>query len=276
VVAVAGTVVSVDPSTSSFVANAYEPQGEGPGWRDHGHGGPGRFRDDFFGPGVQAPTTTPVTIPTNGATKFRVDGQTGTVSSLAAGDRFVALFSGSRGEALSTLIANPALAVVAHTPPAMRQLYAFVGTVSSVSTTADTVTVQVGNSLPSGLVPAASDPATFTVSAQTLFLGGAATNGLFGGSLTDVAPGDTVAGAEIGTAGETLSQVESSPLQVLIDFPSASGSSTTTSSVRKQARERALSQALAIFGYKKNAKSHGSRHHGKHGTSHARKHGSRK
>ena len=274
VVAVAGTVVSVDPTTLSFAANAYEPQGEGPGWGHHGFQGPGHFSKEFLRPSGPAPTTTPVTIRTGTATRFRVNGRRGTISSLATGDRFVALFTGTRGEALSSLVAAPALAVDAHTPPTPEQLYAFVGTVSSVNTTADTVTVSVTNSLPSGLVPAASNPATFTVSGQTLFLGGSAANGLFGGSLNDVGTGDVVAGGEIGAAGETLSQVESTPLQVLIDFPAAPGSSTTSSSDRTQARDRAMSQALALFGYKMSVRSHGKTR--KHGRSHAKTHGRRK
>jgi hypothetical protein len=279
VVAVAGTVVSVDPGTSSFVANAFVPSGDGPGWGHHngpgdgrGHGGPGRFGDDFAPPWGTAPTTQPVTITTNGATTFRVDGTTGTISSLAAGDRFVSLFSGTPGDSLTTLLAGPALKVSAHAARAQHQLYAFVGTVSGVSATADTVSVQVTNSVPSGLVGSADNPATFTLSPETLVLGGATTNGLFGGSLSDVAVGDVVAGGLVGTTGETLSQVESSPLQVLIDFPAAS-ISTPTATVAKQAKAKALSQALALFGYKTH-KTHGKKHsaHKQHGRrSHSKK-----
>ena len=225
-----------------------------------------------MGPGDVTPTTTGHD-PDRQQHEVPSRHQDGTISDLAAGDRFVALFNGSPSDSLQTLVANPAVAVFAHTPRAMHQLYAFVGTVSGVDTTADTVTVQVTNSVPSGLVPAGS-PATFTVSADTMFLGGSATNGLFGGSLSDVKAGDVVAGALIGPAGETLTQVESSPLQVLVDFP-ASSTPTTSSSVRKLVRARALSQALALFGYK-SQKSH-KKHHGKrsHG-SHSKKHTVRK
>jgi hypothetical protein len=265
-VAVAGTVVSVDPATSSFVATTFVPAGDGPGW---GHGAPGgggptgdrgSTGDDHgdqhgqLPPWGATPATQQVTITTNGSTAFRVNGRDGTISGLAAGDRFVALLPGSRGDSLQTLVANPALSVYAHTPPAQRQLYAFVGTVNSVNTTADTVTVQVSNSIPSGLVAAAGNPATFTLSAHTLVLGGSTANGLSGGSLGNVAAGDVVAGGLIGTVGETLSQVESSPLQVLIDFPPASGA-TPTAIAAKTAKAKALSQALTLFGYK-NHKTH--------------------
>ena len=130
------------------------------------------------------------------------------------------------------------------------------------------MTVNVSDSPPSGLVPAASNPATFTVSDSMLVLGGtSSTNGLFGRSLSDVASGDLVAGGLVGRAGETLSEVESTPLQVLIDFPSSSttttGTTTTTttttsaSDATAETRTRALGQALALFGVKSTAKGAG-------------------
>jgi hypothetical protein len=204
---------------------------------------------------------TQVTIPTDSSTTFRVDGQDATISDLAPGARFVALFNGSPGDSLQTLVSHPALEVSAHSAPAIRTLFAFVGTVSSVNTAANTLAVQVANTIPSGLVPAGSNPATFTVSADTMFLGGSAGTGLVGGSLTDVKAGDVVAGALIGSAGDTLTQVESSPLQVLVDFP-ATPTSTATSSIRKQVRARALTQALALFGYKSSTNKSHNKHHG--------------
>jgi hypothetical protein len=318
VVAVAGTVVSVNPSAGTFVANAFVPTGEGDGFGDtagsgsadtggsetndgdandgnsttngngngnsdgNGHGsGNGNFSGDWTSPSTGAATTpgttttpamTQVTIPTNSATTFRVDGQDGAISDLAPGDRFVALFNGAPGDSLQTLVSSPALEVFAHSAPAIRQLFAFVGTVSAVNAAANTVTVQVANTIPSGLVPAGSNPATFTVSADTMFLGGSAATGLVGGSLTDVKAGDVVAGALIGSAGDTLTTVESSPLAVLVDFP-ATPTSTATSSIRKQVRARALTQALALFGYKSSAKkSHTKHHRGRSGKSHTKKH----
>jgi hypothetical protein len=291
-VAVAGTIVSVDPSSNSFVANAVLIRGEGCGFghfRGHdpgGWGGWGGFgRDDCqFGlhrdwghsvgsAGGSAPQQ--VTITTDGSTMFRVNGQTATISDLAPGDRFVALFpmptdtmwdgGQTSGVTLQQVVASPALAVFATAPPAQRQLYAFVGTVSAVDTTADTLTVNVTNSIPAGFV---TSPATFTVSPDTLILGGNATGGLFGGSLTGVSAGDVVAGGLIGTAGETLAQVEATPLQALIDFPMAS-SGTTTSSTAK-ARRRTLNQALKLLGVKTHSKH--ARHHSKKARHHRSRH----
>jgi hypothetical protein len=318
-VAVAGTVVSVDQSAGTFVANAFVPAGEGPGFgfgHHHGdqgdqgrggggdqgggsgggdQGGGGAFHDDWgqgFGDEpTPTTTTTQVTITTNSSTAFRLNGQTGTIADLAAGDRFVALFTapttstaptmstawlsptGSQASLLQTLVATPAVAVFAHTPPMAKQLYAFVGTVTGTNTTAGTVSVTVSSSFPSGFFPAASNPATFTVSADTLFLGGTATNGLFGGGLADVATGDVVAGGLVGTAGETVAQVEVSPLAVLVDFP-ASTTSTMSATVRHEVRQRALNQALALFGVKKAAKSH--KHAKRSKTSHAKTRATRK
>jgi hypothetical protein len=305
VVAVGGTVTSVDHSTSTFTANAFVPTGEADdqgdnsqsgdddqgdggqssdsGQNNGGQGSQGSFHNDWQGSqSGQSTATTPVTITTDGSTTFRVDGRDGTIANLAPGQHFVALFNGSPSDSLQTLVSSPALDVSAHTPDQQHQLYAFVGTVSGVDTSADTVTVQVTNSLPSGLVSSSSNPATFTISPSTMVLGGSATNGLYGGSVGDVAVGDVVAGGLIGPADETLSQVESSPLQVLIDFP-ASATPSATTSMRRLERGRALTQALALFGYKgaKTIKHHRARHHAKshartlHATSHSRAHARR-
>jgi hypothetical protein len=331
VVAVAGTVTSVDPAANSFTANAFIPSGNGsqdgsddqgssdqgssdqgdsgdqgssdqgssgqgdsgdqgdsngtagPATPGQGAGHQGDFRSDWLG---NQPALTPVTITTDpSATRFRVDGQNSTLSDLAPGDRFVALFNGSPSDSLQTLVSQPALAVDAQPAATQHQLYAFVGTVSGVDTAAGTLTVQVSNSIPSGLVPAGSNPATFTVPSSTMILGGSSTNGLYGGSLSDVSAGDVVAGGLIGPAGETLSQVESSPLQVLVDFP-ATATPVKTAALRRAARQRALSQALALFGYKtkshtttgnghkvRRGKTHA--HHGRSGTSRTRSHARR-
>lgn len=230
-----------------------------------------------------APATTQVTINTTSATVFRVNGQTATISDLSQGQRFVALFNGSPGDTLQTIVSGAALAVYAHTPPAQRQLYAFVGRVTAVDTSSspNTVTVDVTNSFPSSLVPAGSGPQTFTVSPDTMILGGSSSNGLEGGSLGDVTVGDVVAGGEIGAAGETLSQVEASPLGVLIDFPASSSSSGSGSSSASQSA--ALHEALGLFGYhttskgKKRAKRHEGRHrhHHRNGRAHSKRHATR-
>jgi hypothetical protein len=284
-VMVVGTIVSVDPSSSTIVANATvlpdrghhwggdgRPSGDGNG----GNGGNGgNVGSDFdFGGGLPAPTQ--VTITTDSNTTFSVDGSSGTIFDLAAGQRFAATFNGSSTDSLSMLVASPPVAVYAHAAPGRRQLYAFVGQVTAVDTTdsPSTVTVQVSQSFPSGLVGSSDNPATFTVGEETLILGGSGGNGLFGGTLSEVSVGDTVAGGVVGTAGETLTQVESSPLQALIDFPTAgssgsSGGSSTTARARA-ARTRALRQALALFGHRTR-----SRGHARHTRGHARSRGVR-
>ncbi|MGH2871652.1 MAG: hypothetical protein ACRDL5_04225 [Solirubrobacteraceae bacterium] len=296
-VAVFGTILSVDQAQGSFVADAVVPgcggfggkggvacagddvgHGDGAGQPgDRGHGGPwqpqARFHGDWLRPAMQPAAATQVTITTNTSTKVKVDGRAESVAQLAQGDRFVALLAGSRGDSLQTLVSNPAVAVYAHTPPANRQLYAFVGTVTAVNPAASgggTIGVQVTESIPSGLVPAASNPATFTISTQTLVLGGSDANGLFGGSINDFAIGDVVAGGLIGTSGETLTQVESTPLQAAIDFPAAPAGTQTAASVR-HARAKALSQAMALFGYHSHAGKRAANHH--RGRAHRRQRG---
>jgi hypothetical protein len=309
-VAVAGTVVSVNASANSFVANAAlvsegcsgddqgggDDQGSG-GDQGGGFGGDdcmGGFESDWGGGfgGGEGAALTQVTIMTNSSTTITVNGQTATLASLAAGDRFVATFpvpastmqtpaptstsggmgndwdSGgmSSGLTIQQVVMSPALSVSAEAGP---QLYAFVGTVAAVDTTAGTVTVNVTSSIPTGLI---TSPATFTVSADTLILGGNATGGLFGGTLSGVTVGDVVAGGLIGTTGETLTQIEATPLRVLVDFPVVSTATTATMATTKA---RALSKALALLG----PKSHSRRaraHHRRHAhRTHARKHARR-
>jgi hypothetical protein len=280
--AVAGTIVSVDPTTGTFVANAYvitrpdfgNPgrgwgapgfghayqggQG-GQGWGDHG-----RLRSHWSG-SQTLPTTTQVTIIVDpSSTRVAVNGQPTTISGLVAGDRFVALFSGSSSDTIQTLTANPALAVFARPAPTPKQLYAFVGTVTATSgaTAPGTVTVTVADSYPSGLF---TSPATFTVGPDTAILGGNSTtgNGLFGGSLGNVSVGDTVAGALVAPAGETATQVEALPLAALIDFPMVGGSASPA------AKQSALDSTLAMFGIKHTGKAKGKgKHHHRH---HAKK-----
>ena len=321
-VVVAGTIVSVDTASNSFVANAYitgEPRGGsggdqggsggddqgGPGddqsgsggdqtgsggdqsgsggnqggsggnWGDNGgqgyggqggSGGSGGWGDHHrHGGGTTSttptsttPTTTQVTITVDSNTKFRVNRRTGTISDLAAGQKFLAVFNGDSSEDITTLVLNnPAVAVMANTPPRPNQLYAFVGTVTALSTTNGTVTVNVTNSLPSGLVPASANPATFTVGGDTLILGGASTSGLSLGSLSNVAVGDIVAGAETGPSGETLAQVQSTELRLLLDFPVGSA----THAVKAKTRAQALAKAKALLGFKSKPKKHKPKKH---------------
>jgi hypothetical protein len=240
--AVAGTIVSVNTATGTFVANAYvvTPPAMGTGGSGDGAGdGGGSVGGDFAAHTATPPTTTQVTITTNAATMIHVRGVEGpaTVGNLAAGDRFFALFPGASTDTIQTLVANPATSIYADVP---KQFYAFVGTVTGTDTTADTVTVDVMRSLPSGLIPAGTS-ATFTLSPATFIIGGTSLSagsshgpfgGFFGGSLTDVSQGDMVAGGLIGPGGLTAAQFEAGPLQFLLDLPAppaSAGTGTTTS-----------------------------------------------
>jgi hypothetical protein len=226
--AVGGTIVSVDTSSGTFIANA-AVMSENSGGADAGDS-------------TRSPTLTQVTIATDANTEFKLDGQSASLSDLAAGQRFYALFNGSPTDTLQTLVSNPALEVSAHAVRARhhRQLYAFVGSVTGVDTTAGTVTVDVQRSLPSGLVPAGSPPQTFTVGAGTLILGGSNTS-LFGGTLGGVSVGDIVAGGLLAAPGQTLTQIESTPLAVLLDLPAGTLPSSHASSARAKAFNRTLS-----------------------------------
>ena len=283
--AVAGTVVSVSATAGTFTANAYvltppsftgffPQQGggrhgqQGGGQQGYGdqNGGSGSGRLARLSPhsssttAPSAPATTSVTITAGPNTRISVNGQPSTLGALAMGDKFVALFSGSSSDTIQTLTANPALAVFAHTPPMPKQLYAFVGTVYSVSgtSTPGTLTVTISDSYPSGFF---TSPPKFTVGPNTVILGGnsATGNGLFGGSLGNVSMGDTVVGAIVAPAGETATQVEALPLAALLDFP-ASGASMTAA-----AKASALDSTLAMFGVKHAGKGKGkANHHHRH------------
>jgi hypothetical protein len=229
--AVGGTIVSVDTSTGTFVANA-AVMSENNGGGDAGDS-------------TSSPTLTQVTIATDANTELKLDGQHASLSDLAAGQHFYALFNGAPTDTLQTLVSNPALEVSAHAVRARHhhQLYAFVGSVTGVDTTAGTVTVDVQRSLPSSLVPAGSPPQTFTVGAGTLILGGSNTS-LFGGTLGGVSVGDIVAGGLLAAPGQTLTQVESTPLAVLLDLPAG----TLPSSHASSARTKALNRTLSLLG----------------------------
>jgi hypothetical protein len=198
---------------------------------------------------------TQVTITTYSGTKLKLNHQDGTVGDLVAGDRFVARLSGSPGDSIQTLVSNPALRVSASTPPKAHQLYAFVGRVTAVDTTAGNVTVDVTRSRPSDLVPSGSAPLSFTVGSDTLIRRGTGLRRLLGASLGDVSVGDIVAGGVIGDSGLTLSQVESTPLKVLLDLPATT--TTTTSAQAAEGKTRAMKHALSLLGDKSARKSGG-------------------
>ena len=122
---------------------------------------------------------------------------------------------------VATLVSNnPALKVTAEAPP---ELYAFVGTVTAVTTASSgsggTVSVDVTNSVPTEIASSASKPVTFTVGPDTLILSGSGGGGLSVDGLMGISVGDLVAGGLVVAAGDTLSQVEGAPLRLLLDFP---------------------------------------------------------
>jgi hypothetical protein len=204
-----------------------------------------------------------VTITTDANTKVFVNWHVGTPADLAAGQTFFALMNGSPGDSIQTLVSQPARMIFAKTP---RQIYGFVGTVTAVDPTGGTVTVDVARSLPSSLVPAGSPPVPFTVGPHTLVLGGSGSGGLgggffgglFGGSLSNVSVGDMVAGGLIAPGGQTLTQIEATPLMVLLDLPARP---TTSAAAAARAQSRALHKAVSLV-------KHGAKKHKSHKKSH--------
>lgn len=270
-VVVRGVVTSAPaPGSDSFTATAYVAA---PGHlfplRGDGHSRRGgiRARDAGRGdaggdqpgagdrpPGFAAPAggTPNTVITTDAGTSVTIDGQAATLGSLAVGDVFSATYAGTPSQALSSLTTAPAISLAAWAPAGGRVLYAFVGTVAS--TAGGTITVNVTSSIPTGLFAGADN---FTVGPQTIVLGNSGSS-LFG-SFANIGRGDVVAGGLIGPAGETASAAESAPLQVLVDFPSAS--SGTTASLRRTERRaiRLLRRERARLSrhHKKQHRNHG-------------------
>jgi hypothetical protein len=270
-VEVRGVVTSAPTNGSgSFTATAYVVEHShlfaGGGHRHGGHGwGGGKWgggnRDSAnirasHSPsgGMPADGTPGTAITTDGSTEIRIDGQQSSVSNLAVGDYFTAAYDGTPDESLSTITATPALSVSSWAPADGNSLYAFVGTVSGTDPTAGTVTVNVTGSFPNGLF---SGTDTFDVGSQTIVLGNSGST-LFG-SLGSISTGDAVAGGLVAPSGATASAVESTPLQVLVDFPQSSSSSTSSANAQKASIRRAERRALKLL-RRENAK-HG--HHKK-------------
>jgi hypothetical protein len=238
----------------------------GSGGDNGGNVGGDLRRHDGFNPPATA--LTQVTIKTDSNTQLFVNGAPGTVGDMHPGDHFHAVFNGPPSETIQTLVQSAALAVFDRTNPNPKQIYAFVGTVTNVTSTDPndgTVAITVERSLPSGLAANGSS-ATLTVSADTLILGGS--SGMFGGTLTDVSNGDIVVGALVAPPGETLAQVEASPLRVLLDLPAASAGSMTKAQ-KANARQKALNRALTLLGVKHATKSHKRSHKHHHSRTHA-------
>jgi hypothetical protein len=202
--------------------------------------------------------TPNTTITVDVATTFTVNcNPHSTVSDLAAGQTFTATFDGTPSETLAQIVANPALSIVARTPHA---LYAFVGTVTGTDTTTtpETVSVNVSESTPTGLFTGTD---TFDVGPNTFVFGGP--NGSLFGSLGDLSVGDVVAGGLISQGGQTASAVESDPLQVLVDFPTSSSSSSSAAQVSHQ-RAADLRKALKLLGKHATTDKKHKKHHKKH------------
>jgi hypothetical protein len=237
-----------DPSSSSSFSYSYGGRVGG----SYGYSGrSGDLRGARMRPHLRSHClsgTTPVSdgtpgtvITTDSSTQITIDGQSSSVSNLAVGDYFTAVYDGTPDESLATITSTPALSVAAWVPLQGNSLYAFVGTVSGTDTTNGTVTVNVTSSIPNGLF---SGTDTFDVGSQTIVLGNSGST-LFG-SLANVTTGDVVAGGLIAPSGETASTVESSPLQVLVDFPQSSSSSSTATTQQASIR-RAEHRALKLL-----------------------------
>ncbi len=223
---------------------------------------------------MTAQGTPGTTITTDSSTQVTIDGQPSSVANLAVGDYFSAEYSGTTSETLAQITAGIPLSIEAHSSMpggpmwSGNTLYAFVGTVASTDTTAGTVTVNVTSSIPSALF---SGSDTFTLGQRTIVLGNSSSS-LFG-SLQNVSVGDVVAGGLIGPSGETANQVETQPLQLLVDFPvSSSGStgstsSTSSTSITPLAVRHAEKRALRLLRRKAaQLRHHHHRTHGKHKT----------
>jgi hypothetical protein len=186
---------------------------------------------------VGTPNTT---ITTDANTQVVINHQASSVSNLAVGDKFVAIYHGTPSEPLSTITATPAISIKAETGPAGKALYGFVGTVAS--TGSGTLTVNVTGSFPQGMFSGAD---TFAVGSQTKVFGN-----------TNLAPGDVVAGGILAPTGASASTIGSTPLQLLVNYtPATSSPGTTTADQVRRAERRAIEMlrreaGLARHGHK--------------------------
>jgi hypothetical protein len=277
VAGIVGTVVSVDATNGTLVANASVVSHLGdagehltvsnlPGLG--GLGAPGHHSGDSV---TATSPPSQVTITVGPSTRLNLGGHSATLADLAPGDQFFALFSGAATDSLDTLVANPPLLVFAKVAPRPRELYAFVGTVTAVDTTAGTVSVAVTRSRPSDLLPPGSAPVTYTVGADTLILGGPSAGGLLGATLGDVTVGDVVAGGVIADSGLSLTDVQALPLRILLDLPAATGA--TGGGSQGGPRSAVLRRALSLLEGKSVTKHHAhktSRRHHKKARGHKR------
>jgi hypothetical protein len=264
-----GTVVSVDTTSNTISANVdMPPQMGGGGWMGAMGammGGPGALgaaygpSNPFFGaPGDRDATITapaPITIKVGPSTLLALDGASATLSQFAQGDQFLALLDTSNATSLTDALNNPALAVIGRTPP---KFYGFVGSVQSVDTSADTVTVSINGSSSPALASGSTE--TFDVGDHTLILSSSPGRGP--SALTGVAKGDLVAGGLWAPGNSTATQLSTIPLMVLIDVPGAGTSASASAAVKAfQAAERAMGVKATTVAIKHHRRSH---HHSRH------------
>jgi hypothetical protein len=266
-----GTVVSVDSAANTITANVdmHGQEGEdGPWMDDMGEmmGGPGALgaafgpTNPFFGaPSDRDVSTTttppaPVTIKVGPTTMLALDGASATLSQFAQGDEFLALLDTSNATSVTDALNNPALAVVGRTRP---KFFGFVGSVQSVDTTANTVTVTINGSSSSVLAPGSTE--TFAVGDHTMILSSSPGRGP--SALTGVSKGDMVAGGLWAPGNSTAAQLSTIPLMVLIDVPGAGSSASTGSAVHAfQMAERAMGVRMTTPSIHHHGRSH---HHGR-------------
>jgi hypothetical protein len=195
----------------------------------------------------EAADGTPGTVIDSGdSTQVRIDGQQSSFGQLAVGDQFTAVYDGTSGQSLATIVSQPALWISAWSPTGSAgssdSLYAFVGTVASTDTSAGTITVNVTSSIPNGLF---SGTDTFDVGSQTIVLGNSDETPF--GSLSGVTPGDVVAGGLRAPSGTSAATIESTPLEVLVDFPQSTSSSSSSASADRASTKRAEHRALKLL-----------------------------
>ena len=288
-----GTIVSVDAAAGAVTADVREvpiplpkpplpplypppkPPTPPTGTSEPGGGSTGGLgaqpRSISFWPqGPEAPTAPPapqrVTITTDAATIVRLDDQSASVGNLATGDEFIAGFNADPSSTIQQIVATPAVGINAHSP---RVFYGLVGSVTSVDTTAHTLTISLLGETPGarGLGVTVGQSLTFAVGDRTMAFELPTGTAHGTGVLDNVSTGDIVAAGYLAPPNAALTALLALPLNVLVDIPlGSSGKGSTT-----QAQSRALKLASSLLGT-------GKRSHGRHtakgkrrGAAHARR-----
>ncbi len=113
--------------------------------------------------------------------------------------------------------------------------------------------------------PSANSSVTLTVSSDTADPRRDELDGL-GQHLTNVSKGDIVAGGLLAPQGDTLSQIEALPLQILVDHAGVEQLERARAQHDDEVRikQNALKQALKLLGVKTKTTSHHRKHHKHH------------